>query len=132
MHYAPVMACQGPVCEQGECPIAAAFFDHGHIYGMVANLVAAGASLSLVYEPDDDKAAVMLKKFPEARRVQSFEDILLDQDIKLVAAAAIPNLRAGIGAAVMGAGKDYFTDKCPFTSLEQLSLIHISEPTRRS
>ena len=123
MHYAPVMASQRPVCEQGECPIAAAFFDHGHIYGMVANLVAAGASLSLVYEPDDDKAAVMLKKFPEARRVHAFEDILSDQDIKLVAAAAIPNLRAGIGATVMGAGKDYFTDKCPFTSLEQLEHI---------
>ena len=75
MHYAPVMASHGPVCEQGECPIAAAFFDHGHIYGMVANLVAAGASLSLVYEPDDDKAAVMLKNFRkrgECNRLKTF------------------------------------------------------------
>ena len=123
MHYAPVTASQGPVCEFGECPIAAAFFDHGHIYGMVANLVAAGANLSLIYEPDDDKAALMLSKFPEARRVKAFDEILVDQGIKLVAAAAIPNLRAGIGAAVIEAGKDYFTDKCPFISLEQLEYI---------
>jgi hypothetical protein len=61
MNYAPVMARQGPICGSGECPIAAAFFDHGHIYGMVANLVAAGASLSLVYEPDDDKAAASMR-----------------------------------------------------------------------
>ena len=123
MNYAPVTASQGPVCEFGECPIAAAFFDHGHIYGMVANLVAAGANLSLIYEPDDDKAALMLSKFPEARRVKAFDEILVDQGIKLVAAAAIPNLRAGVGAAVMKAGKDYFTDKCPFISLEQLEYI---------
>ena len=45
MNYAPVMASQGPICGPGDCPIAAAFFDHGHIYGMVANLVAAGANL---------------------------------------------------------------------------------------
>ena len=83
MNYAPVMASQGPICGPGDCPIAAAFFDHGHIYGMVANLVAAGANLALIYEPDDDKAALMLSKFPEARRVQTFEDILSDQDIKL-------------------------------------------------
>ena len=33
---------------------------------MVANLVAAGANLALIYEPDDDRAALMLSKFPSA------------------------------------------------------------------
>jgi len=41
--------------------------------------------------------------------------------VKLVAAAAIPNERGGIGCRVMQAGKDYFTDKTPFTAPEQLA-----------
>lgn len=41
----------------------------------------------------------------------------------MVAAAAIPDLRADIGIDVMAAGKDYFTDKSPFTSLDQLSRV---------
>ena len=36
------------------------------------------------------------------------------------AAAAIPNLRGAIGCRVMEAGKDYFTDKTPFTTFDQL------------
>src|SRR5690606_4999439 len=43
-----------------------------------------------------------------------------DPEIKLVAAAAVPSERGPTGCRVMEAGKDYFTDKCPFTSLEQL------------
>ena len=38
-----------------------------------------------------------------------------------MAAAAVPCERAAIGLPVMAAGKDYFTDKAPFTSLAQLA-----------
>jgi len=38
----------------------------------------------------------------------------------MVAAAAVPSGRGPLGCRVMEAGKDYFTDKCPFTTLEQL------------
>jgi predicted dehydrogenase len=40
--------------------------------------------------------------------------------VKLVATAAIPNRRGPIGCHVMQAGKDYFTDKPPFTTMAQL------------
>jgi predicted dehydrogenase len=51
---------------------------------------------------------------------RSFDEILGDSSVQLVAAAAVPSERAPIGIRVMSAGKDYFTDKTPFTSLSQL------------
>jgi predicted dehydrogenase len=41
--------------------------------------------------------------------------------VRLVAAAAVPCERGSIGCRVMQAGKDYFTDKTPFTAIEQLA-----------
>ncbi|HEY5741555.1 MAG TPA: Gfo/Idh/MocA family oxidoreductase, partial [Terrimicrobiaceae bacterium] len=38
------------------------------------------------------------------------------------AAAAIPSERAALGFRVMNRGKDYFTDKTPFTTLDQLQV----------
>ena len=43
-----------------------------------------------------------------------------DSEIQLVTSAAIPNQRAAIGFQALEAGKDYFTDKTPFTTLDQL------------
>src|SRR5699024_3777964 len=51
---------------------------------------------------------------------KSIDQILNDEEIKLVAAAAIPSERSALGNKVMEAGKDYFTDKAPFTTLAQL------------
>ena len=121
--YAPVMAPTKRVCWPGEFVIAAAFADHGHLFGMVSNLLAAGATLGYVYEPDEAKANKLLALDPAAKRVEAFDAILQAPDVRLVAAAAIPYLRADIGIRVLQADKDYFTDKCPFTSLEQLEAV---------
>ena len=123
LDYSPVAQSTNPVCEPGAWPIAAAFADHGHIFGMVANLIAAGATLTKVYEPDDEKASKLLRLASSATRVQTFDEILSDPSVQLVAAAAIPDLRAGIGIQVMRADKDYFTDKCPMTTLAQLDQV---------
>src|SRR5690606_34459309 len=40
--------------------------------------------------------------------------------VRLVAAAAVPCDRGPFGVKVMEHGKDYFTDKTPFTALSQL------------
>ena len=48
------------------------------------------------------------------------EEILNDSEIKLVAAAAVTSERCELGLKVMDHDKDYFTDKAPFTTLEQL------------
>jgi predicted dehydrogenase len=120
MNYAPTgrpAAVVGP----GEFVIAAAFLEHGHIYGQVQGLVEAGATLRWVYDPDPAKVAAFIARFPAARIARTFEEILGDADVRLVAAAAVPCDRGPIGCRVMQAGKDYFTDKTPFTTLDQLA-----------
>ena len=120
MNYAPTPRTQRMVCEPGEFCFGVAFMDHGHIYGMAANLAQAGGTLTKIHEPDKKKAGFLQKQFPTAVLVESFEEILQDPQIRLVASAAIPDLRGPVGMLVMQHGKDYFTDKTPFTSLSQL------------
>ena len=109
-----------PVVASREFPFAATGLDHGHIYGQCGGLIEAGGTLRYVYDPDPKKVASFVEKFPQAKPVASLEEILDDQEIRLVTAAAVPCDRGPIGIRVMEAGKDYFTDKTPFTSLEQL------------
>lgn len=119
MNYAP-QGKPSPVVKPGEFGFAAAHLDHGHIYGQCNGLIEAGAELRWVYDPDTKKVEAFRSKFPHVRIARSLDEILGDRDIRLVAAAAVPCDRGPIGCRVMEAGKDYFTDKTPFTSLEQL------------
>ncbi len=109
-----------PVCQVGEFSFAAAYLDHPHIYGQCEGLIEAGATLRYVFDREPDKIAAFLRKFPETQVVSSEQELLDKTDIQLIAAAAIPNERGPLGLRVMDAGKDYFTDKCPFTTLAQL------------
>jgi predicted dehydrogenase len=115
-NYAPKGKAQ-PVVKPGDFAFAAAFLDHGHIHGQCNGLLEAGAGLKWVYDSDPKKVAAFLEKFPATKVARSFDEILADPAVKLVAAAAVPNLRGGIGCRAMQAGKDYFTDKTPFTAV---------------
>ncbi len=119
LNYAPKGKAK-PVCEKGEFPFAVAALDHGHIHGQTNGLIEAGGELRWVYDPDPKKVDAFREAYPQAQPVDSLERILEDSDIKMVAAAAIPCDRGPLGIRVMEAGKDYFTDKTPFTSLDQL------------
>ncbi|WP_368659510.1 Gfo/Idh/MocA family protein [Metabacillus halosaccharovorans] len=119
MNYAP-KGKPNPVVEKREFQFAAACLDHGHIYGMCNGLMEAGATLKWVYDSDPEKVAQFVKVFPEVMPAESLDEVLSDPDIKLVAGAAIPSKRSELGIKVMKAGKDYFTDKTPFTSMKQL------------
>lgn len=110
-----------PVCQPGEFLFAAAHLDHPHINGQCEALIEAGATLKYVFDRDPERIAAFLKKFPETQVVSSEAELFDKPDIQLVAAAAIPNERGPLGLRVMEAGKDYFTDKCPFTTLGQLA-----------
>ncbi len=120
MNYAPVSAATQRVVEPGEFVFAASHFDHGHIYGQISGLAAAGGTLKTIYEPDASRHKDVLEKNPGARAVKHFEEILADDEIKLVTSAAVPCDRCAVGMQVLDAGKDYLTDKSPFTTLEQL------------
>ena len=120
MNYAP-KGKPNPVCGKGDFPFAAVALDHGHIYGQCNGLVEAGGELRVVYDPDPQKVEAFRTKFPEARVARSVDEILDDPAIRMVAAAAVPSERCALGLRTLDAGKDYFTDKSPFTSLEQLA-----------
>ncbi len=119
MNYAP----QGkatPVVKKGDFPFAAVALDHGHIYGQCNGLTEAGGDLRYVYDPDPAKVEKFCKSFPHAEPLPSLEAVLEKPEIQLIASAAVPSERGPLGLRVMDAGKDYFTDKAPFTTLDQL------------
>ena len=109
-----------PVVKPGEFVFAAAHLDHNHINGQCTALLEAGATLKWVFEPDAKKREAFLSRFKQAKAARSLDEILRDPDVKLVTAAAVTSERGPLGCRVMEAGKDYFTDKAPFTTLEQL------------
>jgi predicted dehydrogenase len=130
-NYAPTAKIE-PVVGPGEFQFAAAYLDHGHIYGQCNGLRDAGATCKWVYDTDPSRIAKFQQAWPGVKVAERLSDILQDPEIKLVASAAIPNERAEIGRQILGAGKDYFTDKSPFTSLGQLEMLRdVVKVTRR-
>jgi len=119
MNYAP-RGKPNPVVKPGEFVIAATNLDHGHIYGMCNGLTEAGATLKWVFDPDPKKTDAFREKFPQAKLARSLDEILADPAVHVVAAAAVTSERGPLGCRVMAGGKDYFTDKAPFTTLPQL------------
>lgn len=124
MMYAPTHEPR-PVVLPGEFTFAAIALDHGHIYGMCNGLVEAGAALKWVYDPDEAKVKAFTAVYPGVKAARSAEEILEDPEVRLIASAAVPSERAALGLRVMAHGKDYFTDKTPFTSLAQLADVRI-------
>lgn len=120
MHYAPQGKPQ-PVCRPGEFLVGAIGLDHGHIYGMCNGLKEAGADVAFVYDPDPVKVAAFCKAYPGVKVARSEDEILSNPRVHLIAGAKIPSERAALGIRAMQAGKDYFTDKGPFTTLDQLA-----------
>ncbi|MDR1832741.1 MAG: Gfo/Idh/MocA family oxidoreductase [Fusobacteriaceae bacterium] len=133
MNYAPVFQGKAEkVVKPGEFVFAAAGLDHGHIYAMTNGLREAGATLKSVWDSDPVKVAEFLEKYPEARAAESEEAILADPEIRLVASAIRPDLRAGLGLRVMSRGKDYFVDKPGMITLEEIEAVReLTEKTGR-
>ncbi len=122
MNYAP-QGRPNPVCGPGDFVFAAVGLDHGHIYGMCNGLIEAGADLKWVYDPDPGKVAAFRAQYPLVRTAVSSEQIFDDPEVRMVAAAAVPAQRAELGLRVLNRGKDYFTDKGPMTTLDQLKRV---------
>lgn len=118
-NYAPQGKPQ-PVVKAGEFVFAAVALDHGHIYGQCNGLIEAGGELRYVYDPDPAKMEKFRQAFPQAQVLSSEEEVLGMGGVQLIASAAVPSERGHLGCRVMRAGKDYFTDKAPFTTLGQL------------
>lgn len=132
MTYAP-RGRPDPVCAPGEFPFAAVALEHGHIHGMCNGLTEAGATLKWVWDPDPAKVARLRAQHSEAQAARSLDEVLDDPQVRLVAAAAIPSQRCDLGLRVMDAGKDYFTDKAPMTTLDQVEAARakVAETSRK-
>lgn len=112
-----------PVCEKGDFIFAAIGLEHGHINGMCRGLIGAGAQLKWVYDVDEKKLQNFQKMFPGVQVASSKEEIMQDPEVQLIATADIPSDRYRLGIEAMEHGKDFFTAKAPFTSLEQLEEV---------
>lgn len=119
MRYAP-KGKANVVCGKGDFRYGVIGLDHGHIYGQCNGLNEAGAELVSVYDPDPAKVTEFCKTYPEVRPRSCVEEILEDASLKLVASASIPCDRGPLGMRVLDHDKDYFTDKPPFTTFDQL------------
>lgn len=119
MNYAPT-GKPAPVVNPGEFVFAATALDHGHIFGQCNGLVEAGGTLKWVFDREPARAEAFAQRYPGVRVARSEQEILGDPEVRLVAAAAVPCERGPLGVRVMEHGKDYFTDKTPFTRLDQL------------
>ncbi len=119
MSYAPKGQAKA-VCEPGEFRFAAIGLDHGHIYGECNGLIEAGGELTWVFDPDPKKVEQFCRTYPGVRPAGSEQQILEDAGVHLVCSACVPCARGPLGVRVMDHGKDYFTDKPPFTSIEAL------------
>ena len=124
MNYAP-KGKPNPVCQLGAFVFAAAALDHGHVYGQVNGLREAGGTLRWVYDPNPERVANFIRSYPECRAARSLQEMLDDREVRLVTAAAIPCDRAALGLQVLQSGKDYFTDKSPFTTMAQLDAVRL-------
>lgn len=120
MNYAP-QGKANVVCGKGEFRFGVIGLDHGHIFGMCNGLREAGAELVSVYDPDPAKVANFCKTYPEVKVAASEAAVLEDASLQLIASAPIPCQRGPLGLRAMAHGKDYFTDKPPFTSLAQVA-----------
>ncbi len=120
MNYAP-RGKPAPVVGPGEFVFSAAHIDHGHIYGMCNGLTEAGATIKYVYDPDPEKVKRFQEAFPQAKAAESLEQVLEDRETAMVASSNVTSERGPLGVKVMNAGKDYFVDKAPFTTMGQLN-----------
>jgi len=118
--YAPTSKTLPPVVEPGEFIFSVTGLDHGHIFGQTNGLIDAGGTLKNVYDSDPVKVDDFLGRYPQAKAVGSLDEILGDDETLCVASASVPCDRGPLGVQVLKAGKHYFTDKSPFTTLAQL------------
>jgi len=111
---------------------AVAGMSHDHIYGMVGAMLRGGGELVSVYAAEPERGEEFRKRFPQAKKAESVEEILNDPSIQLVLSSAIPEERAPIGIRVMQHGKDYLSDKPGITTLEQLAEVRrVQAETKR-
>ncbi len=98
--------------------------DHGHIFGMLANMQAQGCTCDAYWT---DGPAVTEAKFNSmfsgVAKVTDRRQILDDPTVEMILISAVPADRAAFAIEAMEAGKDVMVDKPGCTTLAQLDAI---------
>ena len=110
-----------PAVQPGDFLFAAWGFDHGHIHQMIAELQAAGGQLVWIGDEKPENRKVAAQKYPAAPIAETYEVLLQDARLHMIATAAVPADRAGLGLRALESGKHFFSAKAPFTTLQQWS-----------
>jgi predicted dehydrogenase len=98
--------------------------DHGHIVGMLANMLAAGCHCSHWWSEGEPLTAEAFRgQFPTLERTVDRRRILEDPEVAMVLISAIPADRARLAIEAMEAGKDVMVDKPGCTTLADLTAI---------
>jgi predicted dehydrogenase len=98
--------------------------DHRHVYGMLENMLASGATAKGWWtEGEPPPLAGFLKRFPDLPRVADRRALLDDPRINLILIAAPPHQRAALAIEAMEAGKDVMLDKPGCITLDQLQAV---------
>lgn len=103
---------------------AAIGLDHRHIYHMVGELLAAGATCA-GYCPETSDPRVLAgfrERFPALREL-SREALLDDASVQAIVCAAVPRDRAAAAADAMRRGKDVMVDKPGVTTFDELAVV---------
>lgn len=109
---------------QNGLKLAAIGVDHGHIFGMLGNMVAQGCSITHWWSERDWALTDKFQEtYPDLVRVPDRNAILDDPDVNMVLIAAVPEDRAALAIEAMKAGKDVMVDKPGCTTLAQLAEI---------
>ncbi len=95
--------------------------NHGHIYGQVKGLLDTGKwKLKHVYAAEDDLREGFLSRYPGVISAETPAQVLEDDEVEMVASAAINSDRGPLAVQAMDAGKHFFVDKPCATELDQL------------
>lgn len=123
MNYAPESSgVKEVVVSPGKFMFSVVGLDHGHIYAMTTGLLEAGATLLYVFDEDTEKVSKFIKKFPQAKAVNSIKEIIASS-CSLVVSAIRPDKRIELGLLMMKNGKDFFVDKPGFLRMEDAERI---------
>ena len=103
--------------------------DHNHLYEIIDRLVKAGAEA--VAHTAEGSFVEHYAGWQADSQERTYDDILADDTIDIIVTAAIPNRRAAIALAAIGAGKHVISDKPGLTTMDQLDEIRAAVADRR-
>jgi len=96
--------------------------EHSHIFEMTKRMIRAGAKLKSVYSDNKKSLKHFSQLYPDCKFCFQ-DDILKDQQTKLIVCASRPDLRAEIGIKSMLNGKDFLSAKPGILTLKDLEKI---------